>query len=190
MTIGIARHRMDKRTEKQTARRRPFLMAAGGAALALIVAASLGAWQVREHAGGVTSGAISSERVPPATQAGPVAIAEASMLYLVASSADAEVMAELFALGSIGRPYQVLVLDPSTDDGQILRGLGHMNDERSLLGLPAIDLVDLRSAPAGGTDAAPRGVEPAAVADVEMFQRWQQAQVASGTEPVSQTDGN
>jgi hypothetical protein len=70
MNFGIASQGTGNSTEPRKEQRRQFFMAAGGAALALMVAASLGAWQAREHAGGTTTGVGVSDGVQRDAAAG------------------------------------------------------------------------------------------------------------------------
>jgi hypothetical protein len=208
MNVGITSHQTIDRIGERKERRRQFFRAAGGAALALMVATALGGWQVRQDAGGATTGSgvrreVASRRSdgmgdmarrshiqahpgaaqpdtgdslaewiavqkrledqdranttggvadPAMIQAGSATIAQGSRLYIVASAAEA-VFLDGFLPASMGQPYRVVVIEPSKDDAQLLRVLGHLNDERSLQGLPPFDVIDLRPMAADDTRA-------------------------------------
>ena len=115
MNVGIASHGTDGRKEQ----RRQFWMAAGGAALALMVAASLGTW-LMGRAGDPRVG--EQPAASPPVPAAPAVRAEASppVVYLVATPEQAayalRFSADINALrAELGQPQEsvgALVVGP------------------------------------------------------------------------------
>lgn len=133
---------------RRTGEKRQMLMAAGGAALALAVAAGLGAWRMTEREStGVTT--------PPVVSrvAGDVRLGngESPTLYIVGSQAQVDAtraaLAEADAIRHSLRegPLASRVLLAGAAD--VERQLGVITEEnhtRAALGLPLIQVVDLR----------------------------------------------
>jgi hypothetical protein len=159
----------DLRTRPIPSRR--DLAAVCGAVLTLGVVAGLGAWQLggHGHRGGRTTTTPVQAQVQqqPAVQVNPlptVSSARAvpqheSVIYLVNSDTEADQLRA--AMAFISDPMQaldaqivVLPTDaPVQRDGLDLM-LNAANEERSLQGLPPVQLIDLRLPPATTTDRA------------------------------------
>jgi hypothetical protein len=169
----------------------------GGAAVILVVAAGIGLWRSAdgdiprvasiEPAPPATTEAVPSRAVVAGTIAVPVATSTAGtdeVIYLVSTPAqadalrtDIDVRAALAARVN-AMPVNERVVVLGTADADL--AISAVNE----IGVPGVRLVDATSRALRGPNPA-----PAASSDQEMYQRWQQAQVAAGPQPVSHPDG-
>jgi hypothetical protein len=145
--------------------KRPFFIAVGGILVALAIAAGLGAWQYTDHRGDSRPIAVASlppvsdETFAPAVPMGglaeqmqvPAAASSAHViagprprpvLYIVATDEAAEQVRARFAMFVPDTlQYQVLVLAPADDDGQLLSLLYAPSDAT---GVPPVEIIDPR----------------------------------------------
>jgi len=137
--------------------------ALGGLALALALAAGIGAWQLgRDDGTAIGNPRAASMPAPaPAQRVGGRASEVAATYYLVASEAQAaeveaaldEANAAREQLGESTRAHRVVPLDNREAEAEFRRGLDEANSILASRGLAPLRAVDLRSAPA----AAARG---------------------------------
>ena len=166
-------------TPKQ--RRTQFITAAAGAVLALVTAAGIGGWQLRDQQSASTAGheaaaPVSAAVTPPAPT---TAVREDAVVYLVSSSEQADrvqadiAAARAFVAGeAISLPQAtVLVVGTPEDAARVAELLGTEQHVHFTSGRPALRVVDLRPA----TTSAPP-LDPAAFSDQELYSRWLQAQ--------------
>jgi hypothetical protein len=143
------------------------------------VAAGVGLWQAGRDSG------TTEPATPPTTAVErtvtPRSTIAGTTVYVVGSAEQAEAMqraiAEADAIrATLGEPAlneSVLVVASAEDEG-VLAMLAEQDGVRNQLGLPPIQIVDLR-VPAV---SLPR-VDAASYSDAEMYQRWLQAQASS-----------
>jgi hypothetical protein len=141
--------------------RRTTRALAGGAALALAVGVGLGTWQVRSHGGraaiGPTTGgeaaqgqAPAARRIPGDTNSGATTTATTPSVYLVGSAAQAHAVQQgLDQVAIAWQPLDATVVQVADDEEArtVLRAYAEENAFGATLGLPAIQVVDLRANP-------------------------------------------
>ena len=176
--------------------RRPRLIGLAAAlAVIVVVAAGVGLWQATRGEEAVTP---TPEAALPTSPAIPVGASTVAPTYYRVSSPEQAVLvqADIDAVGAYLCGSQspcpawsstaLRVLEAGTPEAAARAAelLGVEYHVRLSTGQPDLRVVDLR-APAAG---APPTDLPA-TSDAQLYQRWQQAQAATGPEPVSHPDG-